>query len=157
MSREEKDMILGLLPDKSDILDANTDDARPDVKKLLNNDNFSHDVAHYQRDLREGHHDPEWIRQAQAAHGLRAAGHYDAFMAAKFEEDWEIKMPGYDGEKADGADFNGASDENTKPNGIMADGDSEAMDVDGQAVIELAPTTVSILGDRNGSVQGTQP
>jgi hypothetical protein len=75
------------------VLDTGTDKARPNVAALKNNNNFRHDIARYQEDLREGRHDPEWIRQAQAAHRKRALGIYDEYLAARFEEDWGMQMP----------------------------------------------------------------
>ncbi|RWA13535.1 hypothetical protein EKO27_g1536 [Xylaria grammica] len=95
LTREEKERILAKFPDNAEILDHNTPDARPDISALRNNNNFRHDVARYQDGLSRGFHDPEWIRQAQAAHRSREIGAYDDFMAADFEERWEVSMPGW--------------------------------------------------------------
>ncbi|GAW12526.1 hypothetical protein ANO14919_018960 [Xylariales sp. No.14919] len=95
LTREEKERILAKFPDNAEILDHNTPDARPDISALRNNNNFRHDVARYQDGLSRGFHDPEWIRQAQAAHRSREIGGYDDFMAADFEERWEVSMPGW--------------------------------------------------------------
>ncbi|KAI0839995.1 Asx homology domain-containing protein [Hypoxylon sp. FL0890] len=94
LSPEEQQSILAKFPDSSEILDAGTENARPNIAALRNNDNFRHDVARYQEDLRKGWHDPEWIRQAQAAHRKREVGAYDEFLAARFEEEWGMARPG---------------------------------------------------------------
>ncbi|KAI1819530.1 hypothetical protein F4861DRAFT_526738 [Xylaria intraflava] len=94
LTREEADKILAQFPDDREILNPGTPNARPDIAALLNNDNFRHDVVRYQEGLAKGFHDPDWIRQAQAAHRSRQLGFYDEFMAADFEERWEIPMPG---------------------------------------------------------------
>ncbi|KAI1375231.1 Asx homology domain-containing protein [Hypoxylon crocopeplum] len=94
LSAEEKQQVLAKFPESGEVLDAGTEDARPDVAALRNNDNFRHDVARYQEDLSKGWHDPEWILQAQAAHRKREIGAYDEYLAARFEEDWNVPMPG---------------------------------------------------------------
>ncbi|RYO86730.1 hypothetical protein DL766_001590 [Monosporascus sp. MC13-8B] len=91
---EEKKQVLAKFPDQQEILDAGTEKARPDVASLRNNNNFRHDAARYQDNLRKGKHDPEWIRQAQAAHSKREMGGYDEYLATRFEEEWGMKMPG---------------------------------------------------------------
>ncbi|RYP13646.1 hypothetical protein DL765_006776 [Monosporascus sp. GIB2] len=91
---EEKKQVLAKFPDQKEVLDAGTENARPDVASLRNNNNFRHDAARYQDNLRKGKHDPEWIRQAQAAHSKREMGGYDEYLAARFEEEWGMKMPG---------------------------------------------------------------
>lgn len=68
---------------------------------LRNNDNFRHDVAQYQEDLRKGWHDPEWIRQAQAAHRKREAGEYNEYLATRFKEEWGIPLPDQDKENGE--------------------------------------------------------
>ncbi|RYP50176.1 hypothetical protein DL769_010990 [Monosporascus sp. CRB-8-3] len=91
---QERKQVLAKFPDQQEILDAGTEDARPDVASLRNNNNFRHDAARYQDNLRKGKHDPEWIRQAQAAHSKREMGGYDEYLATRFEEEWGMKMPG---------------------------------------------------------------
>ncbi|KAH9998562.1 Asx homology domain-containing protein [Xylariaceae sp. FL0662B] len=93
LSLDEKRSILAKFPDEQEITDAGSDAARPNVAALRNNNNFRHDIARYQEGLKEGHHDPEWIRQAQSAHKKREIGFYNEYLAAKFEEDWGMKMP----------------------------------------------------------------
>ncbi|KAI0470813.1 Asx homology domain-containing protein [Xylariaceae sp. FL0804] len=85
--------VLPAIAGSSDILEAGTPAARPDVSALRSNDDFRHDVAQYQQHLRQGRHDPEWIVQAQAAHERRAAGFYDDFTDGVFEEDWAVGPP----------------------------------------------------------------
>ncbi|KAI1458395.1 Asx homology domain-containing protein [Annulohypoxylon moriforme] len=92
LSPEEKKSILDKFPDEEEILDAGTENARPNIAALRNNDNFRHDAARYQEDLRKGWHDPEWIRQAQVAHKRRAAGDYNEYLAARFRHEWNTPM-----------------------------------------------------------------
>ncbi|KAI3323232.1 hypothetical protein HD806DRAFT_105365 [Xylariaceae sp. AK1471] len=94
LTHEEKEQILAKFPDEAEVLDPGTPNARPNVAALRNNNNFRHDVARYQEGLGKGFHDPEWIQQAQAAHRARQLGFYDEFMAADFEEKWDMPMPG---------------------------------------------------------------
>ncbi|KAI0598076.1 Asx homology domain-containing protein [Biscogniauxia sp. FL1348] len=93
LTLEEKQQVLAKFPDEQEILDAGTEDARPDFAALRNNNSFRHDVARYQENLAQGRHDPEWIRQALAAHRKRELGLYDEFLARRFIEDWGMKMP----------------------------------------------------------------
>ena len=86
--------MLDKFPDQDEVIDNGTETARPNILALRNNDNFRHDVARYQENLRDGKHDPDWIRQAQAAHRKREVGFYADYLAEKFEEDWGMKMPG---------------------------------------------------------------
>jgi hypothetical protein len=92
LTPEEKQRVLTKFPDRREILNTDMPDARPNIAALRNNDNFRHDVAHYQQGLSQGYHDPEWIRQAQAAHRARHAGVYDQLLAAEFEEKWDTPM-----------------------------------------------------------------
>ncbi|KAI1075929.1 Asx homology domain-containing protein [Whalleya microplaca] len=101
LTQEEKLSILSKFPDSQEITTTTTNagedgdaERRPNIAALRNNDNFRHDIARYQAGLRDGRHDPEWIRQAQAAHRKREIGFYNEYLAAKFEEDWGLKMPG---------------------------------------------------------------
>ncbi|KAI0884441.1 Asx homology domain-containing protein [Annulohypoxylon maeteangense] len=92
LSPDEKKSVLDKFPDEEEVLDAGTEKARPNIAALRNNDNFRHDAAQYREDLRKGWHDPEWIRQAQAAHRRRAAGDYNEYLATRFEDEWAIPM-----------------------------------------------------------------
>ncbi|KAI5865545.1 Asx homology domain-containing protein [Durotheca rogersii] len=98
---EEKQEILSKFPDQKDILDVGTENARPDIQALRNNDNFRNDIARYQEDLSKGCHDPEWIQQARSAHRKRELGFYNDFLAARFEEEWDMKMPGQERDDSD--------------------------------------------------------
>ncbi|KAI1765937.1 Asx homology domain-containing protein [Hypoxylon sp. FL1150] len=91
---DEQQRVLTFFPDK-EVLDKETQQVRPNIAALRNDDNFRHDVARYQDGLSKGWHDPEWIEQAQAAHQQRAAGVYDEYVAARFKEDWGVPMPPY--------------------------------------------------------------
>ncbi|KAK7750599.1 hypothetical protein SLS62_007446 [Diatrype stigma] len=94
LSPEERKRVLAKFPDQREILDAGTEEARPNVAALRNNNNFRHDIARYQDNLGKGKHDPEWIRQAQDAHRKRESGMYTEYLASRFEEDWGMQMPG---------------------------------------------------------------
>ncbi|KAI1800459.1 Asx homology domain-containing protein [Daldinia bambusicola] len=103
LSAEEKQQVLSKFPDDKEILDAGTENARPDIAALRNNNNFRNDIARYQDDMSKGWHDPEWIRQAQAAHRKREVGFYDEYLSARFEEDWGMEIP-EEGEEKDPQD-----------------------------------------------------
>jgi hypothetical protein len=60
---------------------------------LMNDDNFRHDCARYTEHISEGRHDPEWLVEAWAAHERRRVGDFDDYLAQKFEEDWDVKLP----------------------------------------------------------------
>ncbi|KAI0157736.1 Asx homology domain-containing protein [Xylariaceae sp. FL1272] len=102
LSDQEKQKVLSQFPDDTEIEDAGTPDARPNIMALRNNNNFRHDVARYQEGLKDGQHDVEWIQQAQAAHSKRELGYYDDFLASDFQEKWDIPHP--DQEKAEMAE-----------------------------------------------------
>ncbi|KAI1342095.1 Asx homology domain-containing protein [Xylariaceae sp. FL0016] len=93
LTTEEKQKVLSKFPDDKEILDAGTENAHPDIAALRNNNNFRHDIARYQENLRNGRHDADWITQAQAAHSRRATGFYDKFLAEKFESEWGVPYP----------------------------------------------------------------
>ncbi|KAI1096969.1 Asx homology domain-containing protein [Rostrohypoxylon terebratum] len=93
LTPEERKSVLDKFPDQEEVIDDGTENARPNILALRNNDNFRHDVAQYQEDLRKGWHDPEWIRQAQAAHRKREAGEYNEYIATRFQEEWGIPLP----------------------------------------------------------------
>lgn len=92
LNAEEKKSILAKFPDETEIIDAGTEDARPDFQALRNNDNFRADAARYSANLAKGWHDPEWIRQARVAHTMRQAGEYHDYLAERFEEDWGVPL-----------------------------------------------------------------
>lgn len=96
LNPEERKQVLAKFPDQREILrdSSGSEEARPNVASLKNNNNFRHDITRYQDNLAKGKHDPEWIRQAQDAHRKRELGMYEEYLAARFEEDWGIKMPG---------------------------------------------------------------
>lgn len=97
LNPEERKQVLAKFPDQREILgggSSGSEEARPNVAALKNNNNFRHDITRYQDNLAKGKHDPEWIRQAQDAHRKRELGMYEEYLAARFEEDWGIKMPG---------------------------------------------------------------
>ncbi|KAG5918502.1 hypothetical protein E4U42_006823 [Claviceps africana] len=85
---DERRHVLSLFPDVALILDADTEDARPDLESLINDDAFRADCAAYVEDLAQGRHDPQWLRDAWRAHERRKAGEFDDFLVRKFEGDW---------------------------------------------------------------------
>ncbi|KAI1390944.1 Asx homology domain-containing protein [Hypoxylon trugodes] len=94
LSPEEKERVLSKFPtDGKEILDKGTENARPNIPSLQNNDNFRNDISQYQEHLRKGWHDPEWIRQAQAAHAKHIVGAYNEYLDARFEDDWGMPPP----------------------------------------------------------------
>ena len=93
LDEEEKQRVLAKFPTNNDEATTTAAAGGPDITSLRSNDDFRHDVARYQDDLREGKHDPEWIQQAQVAHQHRVIGFYDKYLATRFEEDWGMEMP----------------------------------------------------------------
>ena len=93
LTLDEKKEILALMPPGFDVLDAGTDNARPNMAAMCSDDNFRHDCATYKQNLADGKHDPAWLAEAWAAHEQRRAGEFDEYLRAKFEEDWGIKLP----------------------------------------------------------------
>ncbi|EJP64510.1 hypothetical protein CRV24_003912 [Beauveria bassiana] len=92
--------ILALFPDQRHITVAEDGAQRPNMESLMNDDSFRYDCAAYTESLAQGRHDPDWLAQAWAAHERRKAGDFDDFLRAKFEKEWEVKLP----EEAPGAD-----------------------------------------------------
>ncbi|GAB0134546.1 hypothetical protein EsDP_00002911 [Epichloe bromicola] len=87
---QERREVICLFPDVALILDADTDDARPDFQSLMNDDAFRADCAAYVENLAQGRHDPQWLRDAWRAHERRKAGDFDEFLIKRFEEDWGL-------------------------------------------------------------------
>ncbi|KEZ39737.1 hypothetical protein SAPIO_CDS9695 [Scedosporium apiospermum] len=94
LSPEEQKEIIAHFPDDEHILDAGTDEARPNIESLLNDDHFRYDCTRYIEDLSLGKHDEQWLAEAWEASERRKAGDYDEYLARKFEDDW-----GQDGEE----------------------------------------------------------
>ncbi|KAH6850789.1 Asx homology domain-containing protein [Chaetomium sp. MPI-CAGE-AT-0009] len=93
LTPEEKQDVLAKFPDETHILDAGTQDARPNPVSLRNDDNFRYDCARYCENIQLGRHDEEWLSQAWVAHEKHKRGDYDQFLRDRFEEDWETKLP----------------------------------------------------------------
>ncbi|OHE95407.1 hypothetical protein CORC01_09279 [Colletotrichum orchidophilum] len=93
LTKGERAEIVGLLPVGTRILDAGTDDARPDFDALRNDNNFRHDCATYADNIALGKHDPEWLEQAWGARERRRAGDFDGYVAQKFEDEWSCELP----------------------------------------------------------------
>lgn len=85
--------MLAKFPDEDHILSPGTDDARPDIQSLRNNDNFRHDCARYSENISEGRHDEEWLQQAWVAHEKHRRGDFDDYLEQKFVEDWSTEIP----------------------------------------------------------------
>ncbi|KAI1466351.1 Asx homology domain-containing protein [Daldinia caldariorum] len=133
LSAEEKQQVLAKFPDSKEILDAGTENARPDIAALRNNNNFRHDIARYQDDLSKGWHDPEWIRQAQAAHRKRDVSFYDEYLSARFEEDWGIEVPKEEEEEKDPQDAEEEEELEVKIPEKAGDAQEERQERDGLA------------------------
>ncbi|KAJ4424598.1 hypothetical protein N0V82_000729 [Gnomoniopsis sp. IMI 355080] len=93
LSADDKREILSFFPADGHILDPNTPNARPNVTSLRSNDTFRHDAEEYVSNIAKGMHDPEWLRQAWAAHQRRATGEFDEFYIRKVEVDWSTDIP----------------------------------------------------------------
>lgn len=76
---------MALWPDPAEV---DEDKAMPRFDSLRSNDNFRASISGYQRHLKNGQHELEWITQAQDAHARRAKGFYDEMLAAEFKESW---------------------------------------------------------------------
>ena len=128
-------------------MDTATATAGPDITSLRSNDDFRHDVARYQDDLGKGKHDPEWIRQAQEAHRHRVLGFYDEYLAARFEEDWGMPMPGVGGESGGGGHSDGVE------NGASGVHDSGGKDIEnGDSDVDPPSTSARHDDDDAGEV-----
>lgn len=92
LSASQQARLLAVMPARF-VKDAGTAAARPDALALSNSDDFRHDCARYVGNIRNGRHDPEWIRQAREAHDRRAAGDFDDYLRAKFREDFDVDPP----------------------------------------------------------------
>ncbi|KAK4042885.1 Asx homology domain-containing protein [Parachaetomium inaequale] len=93
LTPEERRDVLAKFPDETHVLDAGTQDARPNPVSLRNDDNFRHDCARYCENIELGRHDEEWLSQAWVAHEKHKRGDYDQFLREQFEEDWDTKLP----------------------------------------------------------------
>ncbi|KAM0246470.1 hypothetical protein ACHAQJ_010215 [Trichoderma viride] len=93
LDQDEKTEILSLFPDKGHILDAGTEDARPNFASLMNDDSFRYDCAAYTDNIAQGRHDPEWLASAWSAHERRKAGDFDKYLIDKLEEEWGVEIP----------------------------------------------------------------
>lgn len=93
LDQDDKAEILALFPDKGHILDAGTEDARPNFASLMNDDSFRYDCAAYTENIAEGRHDPEWLAEAWSAHERRKAGDFDKYLMDKLEEEWGVEIP----------------------------------------------------------------
>lgn len=93
LDKDDKAEILSLFPDNQHVLAIGSEDARPDLVSLMNDDSFRHDCAAYVENIAQGRHDVEWLASAWAAHERRKAGDFDEYLENKFEEEWGIELP----------------------------------------------------------------
>lgn len=96
LTKEEKQDVLARLPDETHILDAGTENARPNLESMRNDDNFRHDCARYCENIALGRHDEEWLIQAWAAHEKHKRGDFNQFLRSQVEEEWGIELPSDD-------------------------------------------------------------
>lgn len=93
LDTEEKKEILANFPDDQHILNAGTEDARPNIQSLRNDDNFRHDVARFRDAISNGQLDPQWLQEAWVARERRETGEFDEYMIKRFESDWGVELP----------------------------------------------------------------
>ncbi|OAA68746.1 proline-rich early nodulin-like protein [Niveomyces insectorum RCEF 264] len=93
LSKDDQADVLRLFPPGHNIVGAGTDEARPDIASLKNDDNFRHDCARYQSDLQAGFHDKAWLAEAFEAHAMRRRGLFDEYVIAEFESSWGVRLP----------------------------------------------------------------
>lgn len=93
LDSSERQEVLSLFPDKSLVLGAGTEEARPDFAALMNDDTFRHDCATYVDNVAQGRFDPDWISSAWAAHERRKMGDFDEHLVSQFESTWGIDLP----------------------------------------------------------------
>ncbi|KAJ0299294.1 hypothetical protein COL5a_000629 [Colletotrichum fioriniae] len=167
LTKEERAEIVSLFPAGTRILDAGTDEARPDFDALRNNNNFRHDCATYADNISLGKHDPEWLEQAWGARERRRAGEFDDYVTQKFEDEWSCKLPeGFKPNRSGNAPGPAAPAEVGKAHvdqkeeiANSAKGKSiDKVQVEGEvikqvketkAAIENAPSTTDTTGDTN--------
>ncbi|KAK5662762.1 hypothetical protein OQA88_6169 [Cercophora sp. LCS_1] len=93
LTKEEQQEILASFPDESHILDAGTENARPDPQSLCNDDNFRNDCARYCENLGLGRHDEDWLAGAWTAHEQHSRGDFDEYLIQKIETNWDVEIP----------------------------------------------------------------
>ncbi|CAK7229386.1 hypothetical protein SBRCBS47491_007229 [Sporothrix bragantina] len=93
LSADEQKEVLLLFPPTTTILDAGTDNARPDVASLKNDNNFRHDCARYRSDLEAGFLNKNWLEEAFEAHAMRQKGLFDGYVLEAFESTWGVSVP----------------------------------------------------------------
>lgn len=93
LNADDKAEILALFPDQSHVLDPGTEQARPNLTALRNDDTFRHDCATYTGNLSQGRFDPEWLACAWTAHERRKMGDFDEHLNNKFEYEWQVDLP----------------------------------------------------------------
>lgn len=84
--------------------------------QVANYDEFATAAAAFKDDGRSGRHDPEWVRQAQAAADTRQAGGFRDYEDDMFKKHWASQsreLSEDDDEKKDGRDKTEGCDENT--------------------------------------------
>lgn len=104
LTLEEKIEIAQLMPPSAPMINADSDDMRPNIILLACDDNFRADCATYADQLRLGQHDPDWIREAFTAHEERLKGTFDGYVKTKFAEEWGEEWPAGDVEVTDEAE-----------------------------------------------------
>ncbi|GAB1314351.1 hypothetical protein MFIFM68171_04561 [Madurella fahalii] len=115
LTQEEKRDVLAKFPDETHILDAGTDNARPNIQSMRNDDNFRHDCARYCENIELGRHDEEWLSQAWNAHEKHRRGDFDAFLRSQFEEEWGVELPDNDHPASAELDYGSGAGPNKSP------------------------------------------
>ncbi|KXX78433.1 hypothetical protein MMYC01_201438 [Madurella mycetomatis] len=125
LTQEEKRDVLAKFPDETHILDAGTENARPNLQSMRNDDNFRHDCARYCENIELGRHDGEWLSQAWTAHEKHRRGGFDAFLRSQFEEEWGFELPDNDHPASPKLDYGSEAEPNKSPKQYMAESAEE--------------------------------
>ena len=86
LSEEEQAQIRKLLPETA------LADGAPTEDFLKYSPDWREGVRVFQDEVRVGHHEPEWLEEANEARRERAAGLFDKHKDAEFEEFWGQKQ-----------------------------------------------------------------
>lgn len=93
LDTQTKTEILALFPHQHMVLDAGTENARPDFAAMMNDDSFRGDCASYIENISSGRHDHDWLTSAYHAHHRRKMGDFDEFLVQRLQGDWGVELP----------------------------------------------------------------
>ncbi|KAI4594882.1 hypothetical protein KJ359_007404 [Pestalotiopsis sp. 9143b] len=110
LTPEQAALVRKYLPNTNSSSSSSSQDSNGDgdvgeaLAALASNDHLRHDIAQYQKELSDGQHDPEWIRQAREANKLRneaAAAEAESENASGSERDAKKKAKDTNGVKTE--------------------------------------------------------